>query len=53
MKKIATATAGTGFSAPGSASFRLMHDLRSGGYGQGEEFVSLRDHRTAGCFQPR
>jgi DNA-binding MarR family transcriptional regulator len=29
--RAATATAGTGFFASGSASFRLMHDLRPGG----------------------
>jgi len=27
----ATAAAGTGFFVPGSAAFRLMHDLRPGG----------------------
>jgi hypothetical protein len=46
----ATATAGTSFFVSGSASFRLMHDLRPGGYGQGIELVSFRDHRTADAF---
>ena len=44
-----TAVAG-GFFVPGSAFFRLMHDLRLGGYAQGIELVSLRTHRTADAF---
>ena len=38
-----------GSSSPAQPLFRLMHDLRPGGYGQGNELVCLRDHRTAGC----
>jgi len=46
----ATAAAGTGYFASGSASFRLMHDLRPGGNGHETELVSLSHHRIADTF---